>query len=41
MIPMLWSTTLDDLGIPRESGDDPLLIQDYPARGWYSPRERG
>ena len=28
-------------GIPRESGDDPRLIQARPGYTLYSPRERG
>ena len=28
-------------GIPRESGDDPPILQGVTSGYWYSPRERG
>ena len=30
-----------EVGIPRESGDDPLSLAKATAAGEYSPRERG
>ena len=41
MIPRSLEATITEVGIPRESGDDPAgVITAHPA-DMYSPRERG
>ena len=41
MIPAQPTPLAVFLGIPRESGDDPLTPLDQARRRTYSPRERG
>ena len=41
MIPAAAGSISDGLGIPRESGDDPMLYGDTLGPIMYSPRERG
>ena len=41
MIPIAWETSPGRYRIPRESGDDPLAVNQWKSTGEYSPRERG
>ena len=41
MIPSTYAALEGMKSIPRESGDDPLLILDFLSFSRYSPRERG
>ena len=41
MIPGGISAVAHTGSIPRESGDDPLVIAAAARGRWYSPRERG
>ena len=41
MIRIRFAVGGSDVGIPRESGDDPWLLLCIVTLGVYSPRERG
>ena len=41
MIPFAATAVMTWQGIPRESGDDPELVEVRPGFWKYSPRERG
>ena len=41
MIPVGTDQLIGDVGIPRESGDDPSGVSSRKTPARYSPRERG
>ena len=41
MIPLHLDLVAQLLGIPRESGDDPVFVVSPSSSATYSPRERG